>query len=72
MQRVDTTRVVDLLKKRHIKKGDLAKPLGTTKQNVSFKLNGSVKMTVPELKILCDYLEINTGEVFDYFKVVDD
>lgn len=72
MQEFDTSRVSQRLRDLHIKKGDLAVPLGTTKQNVSFKLNGKCTITALELKILCDILKIDTGEVFDYFVVTDD
>lgn len=72
MQEFDTSRVSQRLRDLHIKKGDLAEPLGTTKQNVSFKLNGKCTITALELKILCDILKIDTGEVFDYFVVTDD
>lgn len=72
MQKLDTSRVSQRLRDLHIKKGDLAEPLGTTKQNVSFKLNGKCKLSAAELKILCDILKIDTGEVFDFFVVTDD
>lgn len=72
MLKVDTSRVVELLKKKHIKKQDLATPLGETPQNISFKLNGKCRIYVQELKILCDFLEIDTGEIFDYFVITDD
>lgn len=72
MQNVDTSRVVERLREKHLKKKDLAAPLRTTPQNVSFKLNGTSKFSVPEIKILCDVLEIDTGEVFDYFVITDD
>lgn len=72
MQKLDTSRVVELLEKKHLKKVDLAGPLSTTRQNVSFKFNGKCKISVQELKILCDLLEIDTGEVFDYFVITDD
>lgn len=72
MLKVDTSRIVELLKKKHKRKQDLAAPLGTTPQNVSFKLNGKSKISVQEVYILCRLLEINTGEVFDYFVITDD
>lgn len=72
MQKLDTSRVSQRLRDLHMRKGDLAEPLGTTKQNVSFKLNGKCKLSVEELKILCEVLKIDTGEVFDYFVVTDD
>ena len=72
MRSIDTSRVVDLLKKKHLKKYDLSAPLGESPQNVSYKLNGKLKISIYELKILCDFLEINTGEVFDYFVITDD
>lgn len=72
MQKLDTSRVSQRLRDLHMRKYDLAAPLGTTPQNVSFKLNGSVKLSVEELKILCDILKIDTGEVFDFFVVSDD
>lgn len=72
MQNIDTSKVVALLKKNHLKKQDLAAPLRTTPQNVSFKLNGKVKIDIYDLKILCELFEIDTGEVFDYFVITDD
>mgnify|MGYP003288067444 CR=1 FL=1 len=72
MQKLDTSRVSQRLRDLHMRKYDLAAPLGTTPQNVSFKLNGTVKLSVEELKILCDILKIDTGEVFDFFVVSDD
>lgn len=72
MQKLDTSRVSQRLRDLHMRKYDLAAPLGTTPQNVSFKLNGSVRLSVEELKILCEVLKIDTGEVFDYFVVTDD
>lgn len=72
MQKLDTSRVSQRLRDLHMRKYDLAAPLGTTPQNVSFKLNGSVRLSVEELKILCDILKIDTGEVFDFFVVSDD
>lgn len=72
MQKLDTSRVSQRLRDLHMRKGDLAEPLGTSKQNVSFKLNGKCTISPSELKILCDILKIDTGEVFDYFVVNDD
>ena len=72
MQNVDTRRVVELIKKKHIKRQDLAGPLRTTPQNVSFKLNGKCKISAQEIYMLCKILEIDTGEVFDYFVITDD
>lgn len=72
MQKLDTSRVSQRLRDLHMRKYDLAAPLGTTPQNVSFKLNGKCPISASELKILCDILKIDTGEVFDYFVVTDD
>lgn len=69
---VDTTNVTRLMEKMHVKKKDLAIPLGTTPQNVSFKFNGKNHFSLGEIKILCNVLQIDTGEIFDYFVVKED
>lgn len=46
------------LTKTEVKQEELADLLGVTRNTVSRKINGSVKVTTDEAKKICDYLGI--------------
>lgn len=69
--KIDTTRLVELIYEKNLTKADMANFLKTSPQNFSFKLNGTNRLNIYEVKIICEKLNIDTGDVFKYFEIPD-
>ena len=64
---LDNTALCERMKKMHKTKAQCARAAGMSPQTLNSKLKGKNKIKPQEIKMLCDFLEIDTGEVFDFF-----
>ena len=58
-----------LIKEKGLSESDLAKEINLSSSSLSYRLNGKVDWTVPEVRAICDVLQIDKSEIHKYFFV---
>lgn len=66
-KKYDTTALVEIIDKSGIKRVELARKVGLTKQYFNKKLHGFARFTVTEAYMLCQLLNIPFEEMCNYF-----
>ena len=56
-----------LIKEKGLSESDLAKEINLSSSSLSCRLNGKVDWTVPEVRAICDVLQIDKSEIYKYF-----
>ena len=59
-------RLADILEERKIKQVDLAKKMGTHRVTISRLVGGVRQIDLATLERLCDALDLQPGDFFDY------
>lgn len=56
-----------LIKEKGLSEADFAKKINLSSSSLSCRLNGKIDWTVPEVRAVCDILEIDKSEIAKYF-----
>ena len=58
-----------LIKEKGLSESELAKKINLSSSSLSCRLNGKVDWTVPEVRAICDVLQIDKTDIGKYFFV---
>lgn len=58
-----------LIKEKGLSESELAKKINLSSSSLSCRLNGKVDWTVPEVRAICDVLQIDKADIGKYFFV---
>lgn len=56
-----------LIKEKGLSESELAKEINLSSSSLSLRLNGKVDWTVPEVRAICDVLQIDKSDISQYF-----
>ena len=56
-----------LIKEKGLSDSELAKEINLSSSSLSLRLNGKVDWTVPEVRAICDVLQIDKSDISQYF-----